>query len=85
MAFVLDDILLAPCKLVHWISNKVYENAEAQMTDDSAIRRELLELQIRFELDDISEDECHRREAVLMQRLDAVRAYKQDRGMGSGV
>ena len=79
MAVLLDDILLAPCKLVHWIGSKVYENAEAQMTDDSAIRQELLEVQIRCELDDISEDECHRQEAVLMQRLDAVRAYKESR------
>jgi hypothetical protein len=79
MAFLLDDILLAPCKLVHWVSKELYEHAEAQVTDDSAIRRELLELQIRFELDDISEDECHRQEAVLMQRLDAVRAYKESR------
>ena len=79
MAFLLDDILLAPCKLVHWVGKTLYENAEEQMTDDSAIRRELLELQIRLELDDISEDECHRQEAVLMQRLDAVRAYKESR------
>ncbi|MBI4589381.1 MAG: gas vesicle protein GvpG [Candidatus Rokubacteria bacterium] len=79
MAFLLDDILLAPCKLVHWVGKTLYENAEEQMTDDSAIRRELLELQIRLELDDISEDECHRQEAVLMQQLDAVRAYKESR------
>ena len=79
MAFLLDDILLSPCKLVHWVGKTLYERAEEQMTDDSAIRQELLEVQIRCELDEISEDECHRQEAVLMQRLDAVRAYKESR------
>ena len=79
MAFLLDDILLSPCKLVHWVGKTLYERAEEQMTDDSAIRQELLEVQIRCELDEISEDECHRQEAVLMQRLNAVRAYKESR------
>lgn len=79
MAFLLDDILLSPCKLVHWVGKTLYERAEEQMTDDTAIRQELLEVQIRRELDEISEEECHRQEAVLMQRLDAVRAYKESR------
>jgi len=81
VAFVLDDILLAPCKLVHWIGKELYEHAEAQVTDESAVRRELLELQMRFELDDITEDEYQEGEDVLMRRLDAIREYKESRGL----
>ena len=82
MALVVDDLLLSPCKLVHWIGKELYGHAEAQVTDESAIRRDLLELQMRFELDDISEDDCQRQEAILMNRLDAIREYKESRRLG---
>lgn len=81
MALVVDDILLAPFKLVHWIGKELYEHAESQVTDESAVRRQLLELQMRLELDDISEDEYQRQEAILMHRLDAIREYKESRGL----
>ena len=81
MALILDDILLAPCKLVHWIGKKLYEHAEAEMTDESIVRHRLLELQMRFELDDISEDEYQKQEDILMRRLDAIREYKESRGL----
>ena len=55
MALILDDILLAPCKLVHWIGKELYEHAEAEVTDESVVRQHILELQMRFELDDSSE------------------------------
>lgn len=81
MALIVDDILLGPCKIVHWVGRKLYEHAEAEVTDESAIRRELLELQMRFELDDISEDEYQRQEDIMMRRLDAIREYKESRGL----
>ena len=81
MALIVDDILLAPCKLVHWIAKELYEHAEAQVTDEFAVRRQLLELQMRFELDDISEDDYQRQEVILMHRLDAIKEYKKSRGL----
>jgi competence protein ComGF len=81
MAFVLDDILLAPCKMTYWVAKKLYEHAEAEVTDESAVRRQLLELQMRFELDDISADEYQEQEDILMRRLDAIREYKGSRGL----
>jgi hypothetical protein len=79
MAFILDDILLAPCKLAHWIGKELYEHAEAEVTDESVIRQHLLELEMRFELDDISEDEYQKEEGKLMRRLQAIREYKESR------
>jgi competence protein ComGF len=81
MAIILDDVLLGPCKLVHWIGKKLYEHAEAEATEDSIVRQQLLELQMRFELDDISEDEYQKQEDMLMRRLDAIRQYKESRGL----
>ena len=48
MAFILDDILLAPVTFPTWIARKVGEAAYAEITDDTAIRQELLQLQMRF-------------------------------------
>jgi len=81
MAFVIDDILLGPCKLVHWIGKKLYENAEEQLTDESAVRQRLLEVQMRFELDEISEEEYREQEDDLMAQLEAIREYKEERGI----
>ncbi len=78
---LLDDIVLAPFKIVHWIGKKLYEHAEGELTDESAVRQELLELQMRFELDDITEDEYQEGEDVLMARLKSIRKYKEERGL----
>ena len=81
MALVVDDIVLAPFKLVHWIGKELYEHAEEELTDESKVRQQLLELQMRFELDDISEDEYQKGEDILMRRIDAIREYKESRGL----
>ena len=77
MAFILDDILLAPVKGVHWIAKALHEHAEAEMTDESAIRQHLLDLQMQFERDEISEEEYIGQEDVLMKRLDEIRKHKE--------
>ena len=81
MALIVDDILLAPCKLVHWIGKKLYERGEEELTDESVIRQELLQAQMRFELDEISEEEYRDREDALMRRLEEIREYKEQRGI----
>jgi len=81
MALIVDDILLAQCKLVYWVGKKLYELAEQVVTDESVIRQELLELQMRFELDEISEQEYRDREDALMRRMEQIREYKEKRGL----
>ena len=36
---------------------------------------------MRFELDDITEDEYQKAEDILMRRLQAIRDYKEKRGL----
>ncbi|MCK4340967.1 MAG: gas vesicle protein GvpG [Phycisphaerae bacterium] len=81
MALILDDIILAPFKAVHWIGKKLYEHAEEELTDESKVRQQLLELQMRFELDEITEDEYQEGEDALMARLKVIREYKEERGL----
>ena len=72
MAFLLDDILLAPVKFPMWIAQKVGDAAYAQMTDDAAVRQQLLELQMRLELGEVSEEEYERREADLLKEIERI-------------
>ena len=77
MALLVDDILLAPVTLPSWLCKKLYEIGETEFTDTGALHEELLELQMRFELDEIEEEEYMRREAEIMARLDAIIKYKE--------
>lgn len=81
MAFLVDDLLLGPAKVVTWIGKTLYEHAQAQLTDESAVRQRLLDVQMQFELDQISEAEYREQEAALMQRLDEIRKYKESHGI----
>jgi len=81
MALIVDDILLAPCKLVYWMGKKLYERGEEELTDESVVRHGLLELQMRFELDEISEEEYRDQEDALMRRLEQIKQYKEERGL----
>ena len=77
MVFILDGILLAPCKFVTWIGRTLHDRAESEMTDDSAIRQRLLDLQMQFERDEITEDEYVKQENALMERLGQIREQKE--------
>lgn len=77
MAFILDDILLLPVKGPAWLFKKIYEIGETELTDTGAIHEQLLELQMRFELEEIDEEEYEREEARLLARLEEIRKYKE--------
>lgn len=76
--FLIDDILLAPLKGVIWIGEKLNELVEKEFSDEGRIKEKLMELQLRFELDQISEEEYNRQEKELLERLDAIRKTKED-------
>ncbi len=75
--FLLDDILLAPLKAVVWLGKKINDVSEKELYDEGGIKEELMALQLRFELDEISEQEYDRREKKLLARLDAVAKSKE--------
>ncbi|MCM2357407.1 MAG: gas vesicle protein GvpG [Geobacteraceae bacterium] len=77
MIFLLDDILLSPLKGVGWLADKLVGMAEAELTDDSRVQEALLELQMRLELEEITEEEYLNRETALMERLEEIRKYKE--------
>jgi hypothetical protein len=79
MGFILDDILLAPAKFVTWIGQTLYDEAEAEVTDESGLRERLLELQTGLELEQITEEDYLRQESALMRRINEIHKYKEAR------
>jgi hypothetical protein len=75
--FLIDSILLAPLKGVIWLGKKVYEVGEKELYDEGGIKEELMALQLRFELDEINEQEYDEKERELLERLDAVTKAKE--------
>lgn len=75
--FLLDDILLAPVYSVIWMAKKINEVVEKEISDEGRIKEKLMELQLRFEMDEISEEEYNRQEKELLDRLDAIRKAKE--------
>lgn len=78
LVLLVDDILFAPIRFPTWIGQKVGEAAHTQMTDDSAMRQDLIELQMRLELGEISEEDYDRREAELLEDIERARKLKEE-------
>lgn len=70
-----------PGFLTRFSLEKVEGAVRTELTDDSGVKRELMELQMQLELGDIDEETYLEREGVLMARLREVRRWREDFGM----
>ena len=77
--FIIDDILLAPLKGVLFIANKINEVIEKEMSDEGSIKERLMALQLKFEMDEIDEEEYDKREDELLELLENIRKEKQNK------
>ncbi|MGH7482467.1 MAG: gas vesicle protein GvpG [Longimicrobiales bacterium] len=71
-----------PKFLVEFSLERVQGVVRDELTDDSRVKAELMELQLELELGDIDDAEYARREAELMRQLREVREWKEHFGMG---
>jgi len=77
--FILDDLLIGlPAKGLVNLCEKIYEMAQAELTDEAKIKEELLRSQTLYEIDQITEEEYQKIEAVLLERLTMAREAKSD-------
>ena len=76
--FLIDDILLAPLKGLVWLGKKINDVVEKELYDEGGIKEKLMELQLRLELEEISEEEYNKQEKELLARLDAIRKAKEE-------
>lgn len=75
--FLIDDILLAPIKGIVWIAEKVRDMALEELEDTpEKLQRELLDLQIALEAEQITEAEYQKREKDILVRLEALKEGK---------
>ena len=75
--FLIDDILLAPLKGIIFIGKKINEVIEKETSDEGAIKERLMALQLKFEMDEIDEEEYDRKEDELLKILEDIRTEKQ--------
>ena len=79
--FLLDDIIFAPVKGVYHLVKVIHDRAEEEMYNPEKIQEELMQLQLQFEMDQISEEAYDLQEADLLQRL----AESKKRGKGQAI
>ena len=72
--FILDTLLIGSLRFV---LDKVVAAAEAEMQDDTALREQLLEAQMRLELGEISEDEFAEIEQDTLARIREIKGHQQ--------
>ena len=69
---------LAPVRGTMWLAERVQEQAEDELYDESAIRTGLIELDAARASGEIDEDEIEAAESALLERLMVIR------GIGGG-
>lgn len=72
--FLIDDLLLAPVNGFKFILRQIQQLADKELNDESVIKEQLLELQMRLELEEISEEDYAEAERELFARLRAIKA-----------
>jgi hypothetical protein len=84
---LLTNILLAPFLGpvwgTRWTLEKVDRVVKEELTDDTPVKEELMELQLKLEMGEIDDAEYTRRETELMQRLREVRDWREKLGMST--
>jgi len=84
---LIDDLLLLPITGFLGIFKKIHEMAERELSDEAYIQERLLELQLLYEMDEISEEEYNQQEVELRARLNTIRgtqgeeAPREDEGL----
>lgn len=72
-----------PTFLARFSLETVQDTVRTELTDDQAVKEELMALQMELELGEIDDEEYVAREAALMQRLREVRQWREQFGMGT--
>ena len=74
--------ITGPVAGIRWVLGKVQQVAEEELTDDTPIKQELMELQMLVELGEVDDAEYVVREADIMRRLREVREWRERLGKG---
>ena len=76
--FLIDDILFLPVDGFKFILKQIQQVADRELNDESLIKSQLLELQMRLELEEISEEDYKEQEGELFSRLRQIKQQQLD-------
>jgi len=71
--FLIDDILLAPLNGVIFLAKEINKVIENETSNEGSIKERLMALQMKFELDEITEAEYDEKEDELLRILSEIR------------
>ncbi len=74
---LIDDILLAPLKGIIFLGKKIDELVQKEISDEGRIKERLMELQLKFEMDEMSVEEYDRRESELLEMIERIQLEKE--------
>ena len=72
--FILDSLMISG---IRWVLETTLTAAEAEMNDDSVLREQLLETEMRREMGEISEEEFREIESDLLARIREIKARRE--------
>ena len=75
--FILDSLMISG---IRWALETALTAAEAEMNDDSVLREQLLEAEMRREMGEISDEEFRDIEADLLVRIREIKARREGGG-----
>lgn len=74
--FIIDDLLMAPFNGIIFLAKKINEVIKKETSDEGSIKERLMALQLKFEMDEIDEEEYDKREDELLKLLENAREKK---------
>src|SRR3954462_10433408 len=76
--FLIDDLLLLPIDGMKFVFRTLAKVAEEQYTDDAPVKERLLELQVRLEAGDVTEEQYVAEEAAILRELREIGKRKRE-------
>jgi hypothetical protein len=77
---VLSFPVTGPLHMAMWLVRTIAERADAELYDESKIHKDLATLELSYDMGEISEEEFHRAEDDLMERLKESRRRAEAQG-----
>ena len=71
--------MFLPLKGLIFLAEKINEVIDKETSDEGVIKERLMALQLKFEMDEIDEEEYDEREDELLKLLEKIREQKQNK------
>ena len=75
--FLIDDLLMLPIDGMKFVFRTLAKAAEEQWTDDAPLKQQLMELQVRLDNGEVTEEEYVQEEAAILAELREVGRRKR--------